>query len=195
MARTGWKGYIAGHPSASVTSANASTIQALGDVTATAAEINAAADANTATAAEINNICDGSKSYVKVPDGAAYDVLAANTGKVHLLPDQTASCTMDLPAEADGLKYTFVYVGLAEDGQNYIIDAENATNYFIGGVEHQDLDNNTSATVYPTADTDDILTITTPGAGTMIHILCDGTNWIIWGTVCSATAPAFSATA
>ena len=35
MARTGWKGYIAGHPSGSVTSAQATTIQTFGDVTAT----------------------------------------------------------------------------------------------------------------------------------------------------------------
>ena len=86
----------------------AATIQTFGDVTATAAEINTAVDDNTATAAEINNICDGSGSYVKVPDGAAYDVLAANSGKIHLLPDQGQNCTMDLPAEVDGLYFRFV---------------------------------------------------------------------------------------
>ena len=194
MARTGWKGYIANHPSASVTSANAIVIQALGDVTATAAEINAAADANTATAAEINNVCDGSASYVKVTDATAYDVLAANSGKIHLMPDFTASCTLDLPAEADGLNFRFVYVGGAEDGHNWVIDAEAAANFYIGGLEHQDLDGDTIATVYPTASTHDILTVTTPGAGTDFSIMCDGTNWYLWGRVCSATVPAFSAT-
>ncbi len=195
MARTGWKGWIAGQPSASVTSAQASTIQGYGDVTATAAEINAAADANTATYAEVNNICDGSASYVKVPDGAAYDLLAANTGKIHLLPDQGQNCTMDLPTEVDGLYFRFIYVGGAEDAEDYIIDAEHADNYFIGGLEHQDLDADTIATVYPTADTHDILTLDKLGAGTDFSILCDGTNWYLWGTVCSATVPAFSATA
>ena len=195
MARTGWKGYIANHPSASVTSAQATVIQTYGDVTATAAEINAAVDDNTATAAEINNICVGSGSYVKVPDGTAYDVLAANTGKIHLLPDLTSSCTMDLPAEAAGLKYTFVYVGGAEDAENYVLDAEHTDNFYIGGLEHQDLNGDAIATVYGDGSTEDILTVTTPGAGTIFHILCDGTNWYLWGTICSDTAPGFAATA
>jgi len=186
------KGWIANEPSSSVTSAQAQIIAALGDVTTTAAELNASVDANTATAAEINNICDGSASYVKTTDATTYAVLAANTGKVHLVPDLTAHCTMSLPAEVDGLKYTFVYAGAAEDAQNLIITSGANANFFLGGVEHQDLDNNTSATVYSNGSTNAKLTITTPGAGTMVNFLCNGTTWWVWGTVCSATAPAFA---
>ena len=110
------------------------------------------------------------------------EILAANTGKIHLLPDLTSNCTMDLPVEADGLFFRFVYVGGAEDAEDYIIDAEDDANFFIGGLEHQDLDDDTIATVYPTASTDDILTLDKLGAGTDFSILCDGTNWYSIGT-------------
>ena len=36
--------------------------------------------------------------------------------------------------------------------------------------------------------------VVTPGAGTYLYRICDGTNWIVNGQVFSATVPAFSDT-
>ena len=58
----------------------------------------------TATMAEINAVADGSGSYVKVTDAATYTVLAANSGKTHMMPDLTADCVLTLPTAADGLR-------------------------------------------------------------------------------------------
>jgi hypothetical protein len=187
------KYWVANNPSSSVTSAQAQIIAGLGDVTASAAEINAGVDGLTATAVEINNKCDGAKTYVSTGSTAAYDILAANTGNLHTLTAIGANQTIDLPTEADGLNYKIVYFGGAEEGQNFIIDSEANGNFFIGGVVHQDLDGDVVGTVYSNGSTNSILTLITPGAGTEINLLCDGTNWYIWGNVVSATAPTMAA--
>ena len=43
------------------------------------------------------------EGIVNVPDAATYTVLAADSGKVHIMPDLTASCTITLPTEKAGL--------------------------------------------------------------------------------------------
>ena len=50
------------------------------------------------------------------------------------------------------------------------------------------------AGVFPNGSSNDFVTIVTPGAGTRIKLVCDGTNWIISGIVFSATVPAFADT-
>src|SRR5690606_33026239 len=76
--------------------------------------------------------------YVAVPDAATYTVLARNTGKVHIMPDLTADCTISLPAEQAGLAFEFWYGGAAADGQDWIFDNTDDTRYFIGGVVQHD---------------------------------------------------------
>lgn len=126
---------------------------------------------------------------VLVPDGAAYDVLANNSGQVHLIPDQTGDLTMDLPAEADGLYYKFVYVGGAADVQDWLIDSENNTNFYIGGVVQHDPDAGGDDTTpyYSDGDSNSILGVLTPECGTVIEIWCDGVNWRVTGTAITAT--------
>lgn len=126
---------------------------------------------------------------VVVPDGAAYTVLANNAGQVHIIPDQTADITLDLPAEADDLYYKFVYAGGAADAQDWLIDTENDTNFYVGGVVHHDPDNGGDDTVlyYSDGNSNSILGVLTPEAGTVIEMWCDGTNWYLSGTVISAT--------
>ena len=51
-----------------------------------------------------------------------------------------------------------------------------------------------SAGIWSNGSTNDFLTVVTPGAGTRVHVICDGTNWIVNGQVFSATVPAFSDT-
>ena len=153
----------------------------------------------TATAAEINARSAGASRLVNVTDAATYTVLAANSGKIHIMPDFTSSCTLTLPTAAAGLEYTFIGKAVAADAQNWIIKSPSATNYFIGGVSFADTDAGAGADeihagVWSNGSTNDFLTVVTPGAGTYIYVICDGTNWIVNGQVASATVPAFSDT-
>lgn len=153
----------------------------------------------TATAAEINARSAAASRYVNVTDAATYSVLAADSGKIHIMPNFTASCTLTLPTAAAGLEYIFIGKAVAADAQDWIIKSPSATNYFIGGVSFADTDAGAGADeihagVWSNGSSNDFLTVVTPGAGTRIHVICDGTNWIVNGQVFSATVPAFSDT-
>lgn len=153
----------------------------------------------TATAAEINARSAAASRYVNVTDAATYAVLAADSGKTHIMPNFTASCTLTLPTAAAGLEYTFIGKAVAADAQDWIIKSPSATNYFIGGVSFADTDAGAGADeihagIWSNGSTNDFLTVVTPGAGTRVYVVCDGTNWIVNGQVFSATVPAFSDT-
>lgn len=150
----------------------------------------------TATAAELNGAADVSSRLVSITDATTYTALAADSGKMHVFPDLTASCTVTLPAVAAGLEFTFIGKGVATDAQNWIFNTGSATNFYLGGLQFLDSDEpgsgSTLVPVYPDGDSNDIMTIITPQAGTHVYMICDGTNWIINGTVYSATAPTFA---
>lgn len=153
----------------------------------------------TATAAEINARAAAASRYVNVTDAATYSVLAADSGKIHIIPNLTASCTLTLPTAAAGLEYIFIGKAVAADAQDWIIKSPSATNYFLGGVSFADTDAGAGADeihagIWSNGSTNDFLTVVTPGAGTQIRVICDGTNWIVNGQVFSATVPAFSDT-
>jgi hypothetical protein len=153
----------------------------------------------TATAAEINARSASASRLVNVTNAATYTVLAADSGKIHIMPDFTSSCTLTLPTAAAGLEYTFIGKAVAADAQNWIIKSPSATNYFIGGVSFADTDAGAGADeihagVWSNGSTNDFLNIVTPGAGTYVYVICDGTNWIVNGQVSSATVPSFSDT-
>lgn len=153
----------------------------------------------TATSAEINAKAAAASRYVNVTDAATYSVLAADSGKIHIMPNFTASCTLTLPTAAAGLEYRFIGKATAADAQDWIIKSPSETNYFIGGVSFADTDAGAGADeihagVWSNGSSNDLLTVVTPGAGTTIYVICDGTNWIVNGQVFSATVPAFSDT-
>jgi len=153
----------------------------------------------TASAAQINAVATPASRYVNVTNATTYSVLAADSNKVHIMPDFTSSCTLTLPTAAAGLEYTFIGKAVAADAQDWIIKSPSATNYFLGGVSFADTDAGAGADeihagIWSNGSTNDFLTVVTPGAGTMIHVICDGTNWIVNGQVFSATVPAFSDT-
>lgn len=153
----------------------------------------------TATATEINARAAAASRIVNVTDAATYAVLAADSGKIHIMPNFTASCTLTLPTAAAGLEYEFISKAVAADAQDWIIKSPSATNFFLGGVSFADTDAGAGADeihagVWSNGSTNDFLTVVTPGAGTRIHVICDGTNWIVNGQVFSATVPAFSDT-
>lgn len=133
-------------------------------------------------------------SFVAVPDAATYTVLAADSGKTHILPNLTANCTITLPTAAAGLEYAFIGKAVAADAQNWIFAAGAA---YLGGLTFVDNDAGAAsdemhAGVYPNGSSNDNMTIVTPAAGTNIMLFCDGTNWIVNGFVNSATVPTFA---
>lgn len=153
----------------------------------------------TASAAQINAMATPASRIINVTDAATYTVLAANSGKIHVMPNFTSSCTLALPAVATGLEYTFIGKAVAADAQNWIFQSASATNFFLGGVSFADTDAGAGADeihagIWSNGSTNDFLTVVTPGAGTAIYMICDGTNWIVNGQVFSATVPAFSDT-
>ena len=49
-----------------------------------------------------NSYGGNAEGLVKVPDAATYTVLAADSGKIHSMPDLTADSTIPLPTEEVG---------------------------------------------------------------------------------------------
>lgn len=150
----------------------------------------------TATAAEINAAADVSARLVSLTDTTAYTVLAANSGKVHVIPNLTGDLTLTLPTAAAGLEYTFRYSGVAADAQDWLIDATSNTNFFLGGVVHLDTDAGSAGDeVVPVAgngSSNSKLNVLVPDVGTEVRLICDGTNWHLCGQVVGATAPTFA---
>lgn len=159
-------------------------------VTSTAAELNIL-DGVTATATTLNAAAAGTRGVVVIPDATPYSILAANSGKTHIISEQTATITLNLPTIAADLEYTFIMGGIATEAQDWIFSA--GANYR-GGVSFLDLDagagaDEVHAGVYPNGSSNDVFTVVTPAAGTRIHFASNGTNWFVNGVVVSATVP------
>jgi hypothetical protein len=127
---------------------------------------------------------------IAVPDGTTYTVLAANSGKVHIIPDLTGDCVLTLPTAAAGLFYEFWYAGVLADAQDWQFDTGSDTNFYLGGFVELDASGNTVVAEAPDGDSNSIVNILTPGVGTIVKMYCDGTNWYLSGTVQSDTADA-----
>lgn len=133
---------------------------------------------------------------VTVADGAAYTVLAANSGKVHIIANQAQDCTLTLPTPAAGLFYEFWHGMEAADGHDWIFDTGSDTNYFKGGLLFCDSDAGPAAaevlTIAGDGNSNSKLQVNLPSTGTFVKMYCDGTNWFLNGTVFSTTIPAFA---
>lgn len=147
----------------------------------------------TATPAEINAAADVSSRLVSIADAATYTVLAADSGKTHVIPDLTADIVITLPTAAAGLEYRFMYGGVAADAQDWKISAGVA---YKGGGLHIDSDAGAGADeavpVFPNGSSNDNLIVLTPQGGTWVYLICDGTNWFVNACVVSATAAALA---
>ena len=200
------KYWLANNPDAEITDAEVTAlglltqteIEILDGATVSTAELNTL-DGIGATVDEINNKCDGSASYVLTTTVTATEVLkASDTGRTMLLGSTVAGGTqaMLLPAEAAGLNYKFVYVGTAVSTSTFTLGTEAAANYFIGGLLHCDTDSTAGlqASVNSDGNSNSLLSVITPDAGTEFEVLSNGTGWYIWGFVASATAPTIADT-
>lgn len=130
---------------------------------------------------------------VFVPDATPYTVLAADSGKLHIILEQTNSITLNLPVIAAGLSYKFVMGGVATEAQNWVIVATTPS-FYNGGIAWTDLNDAESnlAVVYANGTSHLTLTVTTPAAGTVIEIYSNGTEWFVHSTVISDSTPAFT---
>lgn len=129
---------------------------------------------------------------VFVADATPYTVLAADSGKLHIVLEQTSSITLNLPAIAAGLSYKFVMGGVATEAQNWAIVATTPS-FYNGGVAWTDTNAVASPVpVYGNGTSHLTLTVTTPGAGTAIEIYSNGTEWFVHGAVISDATPAFT---
>lgn len=126
---------------------------------------------------------------VIVTDATTYAVKNYNSGLPHVVPNLTANCTITLPTPKAGLVYRFQYGGAAADAQNWIITTASDTNYFAGGVTW--LTNGTPdvENVYSDGNSNSKLTVVTPGIGTWLEMISNGTIWYLNGHVVSATTP------
>lgn len=130
-----------------------------------------------------------SKGVVFVQDAAAITISKDNSGKIHVMPDLTADCTITLPSEEEGLYYEFWYGGTAADAQDWTINTSGNSNYYVGGLVQHDSDNagDDTAVVDSDGNSNSSLGVLTPVAGTQIMVICDGVKWYVNGTVVSAT--------
>ena len=133
---------------------------------------------------------------VAVADGTTYTVLETNSGKLHIMPNLTADCTITLPSAAAGLQYEFMYNGAAADAQDWLIVTAATDELYAGGVVHIDADagsgGDEAVPVYADFSNDDTLTVLTPEVGTVVKLISDGTSWFVNGQVVSASAPTFA---
>lgn len=149
----------------------------------------------TGTIAQINEAALGTMAPVLPGDVTSYNVLAANSGRRHIIPDLTATCTFTLPTGAAGNQWIFQTNAIAADAQNWVFTAP-AGVFYRGGVVWYDLNGGAAGdevgTVNPNGSSHITLTVVTPAAGTSIEIFWDGTRYVINGSVVSDTTPAFS---
>ena len=147
----------------------------------------------TASAAEINSAADVSGGRVALTDADA-TLLVANSGKPHIVANVSADRTFTLPAEADGLVYELIADVSAADGHDWIIDSGANANYFTGSIVSVDTDGAPSvvAVIAPDGNSNSKLQVNLPQGGTVVKLVCDGTLWNVSGIVMSTVVPAFA---
>jgi hypothetical protein len=132
-----------------------------------------------ATVGDLN----AASNVVVLADASTYAVLAANSGKIHIVPALSQNCTITLPAAVDGLNYEFWGGHNAADAEEWIFVP--TAGFFIGGLLHADVGGATAA-LYSNGSSNDVFTVVNPAAGTNVKFISDGTNWYVNGTLSSA---------
>ena len=128
---------------------------------------------------------------IAVTNAGTYQVLAANTGRVHIIGDFGQVCTITLPAAAAGLNYEFWYYGSAAETHDDTLKTTSNSFPFKGGVAFMDVANAISA-VYPNGSTNSSMALNNMAGGTCFKVFTDGTSWFLTGTIVSDTAPTFA---
>lgn len=127
----------------------------------------------TATAAEINNAADNSANVETV--SATNVITAAESGKTFFLSSATEFVST-LPAPAAGLRFSFI-VAAAPSGASYTIVTNASGNVIKGQVFSSDL-NAASDGDFETSGGDTITFVDAKSvAGDRVDVISDGTTW------------------
>ena len=145
-------------------------------------------NATTGTITEVATFGDGP---VSLSDGNVTLTNATHSGRILLVPDGSQDNTYTLPDPIAGSMFRFVYAGGAADGTDAIILTPGNTNFFIGGVTLLDTDNAIS-NVFSNGSSNSSFQINVPGGFDVTIMGLNTTNYQIFGSVTSATAPAFA---
>jgi len=144
-----------------------------------------------ATTGAITEIATFGAAPISLADADVTLDNATHSGRVLLVPDGGQDNTYTLPAPVAGSVFRFVYAGGAADATDAIIVTPGNTNFFIGGVTFLDTDDAISA-VFSDGNSNSSIQINVPAGFDVTIVGLDSTNYQIFGTVTSATAPAFA---
>lgn len=144
-----------------------------------------------ATTGAITELSTYGGAPVSLADADVTLTNATHSGRVLLVPDGGQDNTYTLPAPVAGSVFRFVYAGGAADATDAIIVTPGNSNFYIGGVTFLDTDNAISA-VFSDGNSNSKIQINVPAGFDVTIAGIDSTNYQIFGTVTSATAPAFA---
>ena len=116
---------------------------------------------------------------------------ATHSGRILLVPDGTQDNTYTLPAPIAGSVFRFVYAGGAADATDALIITPGNTNFYIGGITHLDT-NADNVTVFSNGSSNSSVQLNVPQAFDITIVGKYTTNYQIFGSVTSTTAPAFA---
>lgn len=147
----------------------------------------------TATAAELNAAADNDGNTVIGVAGGGAVTVPSGGGKV-IIPLTTANTTVALPVPSEGLEYEFIWVGTAADAEDTIITTA-ATSFFVGGLTSLISGTADITPVYANGTTHNTLSVLNPDGGSWVKLVgISATQWAVYGNAVSvATAPTFTA--
>ena len=151
--------------------------------------INTGTAGTDVTSVELSNAAIATANNIGTIQVGATHLKAEDSGKTILVPALDADHHFVLPEVEDGLYYRLVYVGGAEDAQDWHVKTRSADNYFVGGLGgvDADLDGVNREIEYSDGNSNAHLNILTPAAGTELEFWCDGLLWYINGVLVSET--------
>ena len=163
--------------------------------TATTAAFKAVPNLATAQAfTAAQTFTGGTRTAAVVVGNADQTILAADSGKIHLVANVSADRTFTLPTAAAGLYYEFWSTVVAADDFDWLIVTGSDTNFYLGGLIHHDVGQADGIPILaaPNGTDDATLQVILPTAGCLIKMYCDGTNWFLNGVVFSVTIPSYT---
>ena len=146
-------------------------------------------NATTGAITEVTTLGDGP---VSLSDGNVTLTNATHSGRILLVPDGGQDNTYTLPALIAGSVFRFVYAGGAADATDAIIVTPGNTNFYVGGLTFHDQDGNAISSVFADGNSESSIQINVPQAFDITIVGKDTTNYQIFGSVTSTTAPAFA---
>jgi len=115
---------------------------------------------------------------------------AANQGRVNLVPNLSQASTYTLPAPAAaGEYYKFVYAGVAEDAEDFLLSSGAGSDVFLkGAITHLDT-NADNVALYLNGSSHQLLTLVDAGPYEINCLSISSTVWQVWGYALSADVP------